>query len=417
MADSSETRPQKPRQDFPLFAHRNKRWAKKVKGKLCYFGKWADDRQGERALKLWIEQKDELLAGIPQTQVTGKNAVAGTPLHKLINGWLKSKRRRLDNGQLSRTTFGEYVRTGKLVAETFGRNRAVETLTRDDFGRLNDKLAKTRGLVALGNEITRCRMVFKWGFEEGILANAVRFGSAFVKPSKADIDKQKARKGEDDEHRTFSRDEIAAIMAKVREVPELYAMLLLALNAAYGAKDLGSLRLSAIDLETAWVRFPRLKTGQKRGAKLWPETVAAIRAFLAVRPDPADPQHDDLLFINRKGKPFVRGSEGIGDDGKVNTARWANRTDLIGNRFGKVLRELGINGRRSVYGFRHTAATVADEAIPDRQAIKYLMGHAGGTITDGYVHRPPSDERMEAVADAIRSWLWPTSDAVNGGAK
>lgn len=34
----TDTRADKPTPDFPLFAHRNGQWAKKVRGKLHYFG-------------------------------------------------------------------------------------------------------------------------------------------------------------------------------------------------------------------------------------------------------------------------------------------------------------------------------------------------------------------------------------------
>jgi len=41
-------KPSKPSPDFPLFAHANGKWAKRIKGKLRYFGTW-EDPQGARA--------------------------------------------------------------------------------------------------------------------------------------------------------------------------------------------------------------------------------------------------------------------------------------------------------------------------------------------------------------------------------
>ena len=53
-------KPAKPRPDFPLFAHATGRWAKKIKGKLHYFGPWADP---DAALARYVEERDDLYAG------------------------------------------------------------------------------------------------------------------------------------------------------------------------------------------------------------------------------------------------------------------------------------------------------------------------------------------------------------------
>jgi hypothetical protein len=55
----------KPHPDFPLFPHKGtNHWAKKIRGKIHYFGKvLPDDPQGEKALEIWRDQKDDLLAG------------------------------------------------------------------------------------------------------------------------------------------------------------------------------------------------------------------------------------------------------------------------------------------------------------------------------------------------------------------
>ena len=52
----------KPRPDFPLFPLANGRWVKKVWQRPIYFGKWVDDPKGAAALKLWLDQKDDLPA-------------------------------------------------------------------------------------------------------------------------------------------------------------------------------------------------------------------------------------------------------------------------------------------------------------------------------------------------------------------
>ena len=67
----------------------------------------------------------------------------------------------VDTREITQRTFRDYFATCELIVAALGRNRVVEDLTADDFEMLRVSFAKTRGPVALGNEIRRTRMVFK----------------------------------------------------------------------------------------------------------------------------------------------------------------------------------------------------------------------------------------------------------------
>src|SRR4029077_9611257 len=79
-------KPEKPYPDFPLFPHATKRWAKKIRGQLHYFGKWDDGWQA--ALNSYLAQKDDLHAGRKPRSDT---RVEGVTVKDAANAYLNHK--------------------------------------------------------------------------------------------------------------------------------------------------------------------------------------------------------------------------------------------------------------------------------------------------------------------------------------
>lgn len=101
MTNGSREKPSKPYPDFPLFAHSVGMWAKKIRGKTRYFGKWNDWR-GD--LDRYIEQRDDLYAGKVPRRRTRNHATVGD----LLNQFLADKQRLVYAGELAQRTWKEY---------------------------------------------------------------------------------------------------------------------------------------------------------------------------------------------------------------------------------------------------------------------------------------------------------------------
>jgi integrase len=333
-APAPSGKPAKPRPDFPLFPHATKRWAKKIRGQLHYFGPW-DDPDG--ALARYNEQKDALHSGRkprPDPEaVTVKDAV---------NAFLNAKQALLDAGELSPRTWKDYKTSCDLIVKEFGKARSVADLGPDDFEKLRAAVARRWGPVRQGNTVQQIRGVFKYAVDSDLVSGPVRFGPSFKKPSKKTLRIHRAEQGA----KLFTADEVQRMVAAAG-LP-LRAMILLGINCGFGNSDCGNLSLSAVDLERGIIDYPRPKTGIPRRCVLWPETVQALREALSYRPTPKLAEDAGLFFVTRQGPGWFRG----------------DTNSPLTKETGKLLKALGINGRKGLgfYTLRHTFRTIADEA-------------------------------------------------------
>ncbi|MBM4091634.1 MAG: hypothetical protein FJ276_19735 [Planctomycetes bacterium] len=250
---SKPSRPRKPHPDFPLFPHATNRWAKKVRGKLHYFGPWDDP---DAALNKWLAQKDYLLAGKKP-----RSEADGLILKDACNEFLNAKRAAVEARELTARSLGDYLRACSRVIGQFGRQRVASDLDVDDFRELRESYVKTGwGPTRIANEITRTKCFFKWLYDAALIDRPVRYGNGFSKPSKNVMRRLNAKNGK----KLFAADEVHEFLNQAE--PQMKAMILLAINCGLGNRDCSDLEMRHLDLTRGWLDFPRGKTGIKRRA-------------------------------------------------------------------------------------------------------------------------------------------------------
>jgi integrase len=385
-------KPAKPHPDFPLFPHATKRWAKKVGGKFWYFGSWADGPQ--KALERWNAEKDTILAG--QDPRTPKPE--GLTVKGLANKFLNHKQLKMKQGELTARSFADHHAACRRVLATLGANHLAVTVGPDEFAKIEAGFPATWGPKRRGREIVAIRTLFHFGEQNEKDFPRVRFGQ--FKPASKDV-LRRARAVREAAHglRTFTAGQLKQLLAAADV--RMRALILCGINAAYGNGDLSSLPMGTVDLEGGWISFARPKTGVARKCKLWAETVAAIRAYLAERPEPIDPADADLLFLSPRRSRLSRVSLLTNGDGETT----ASPVDYTTKAFRRLLRDTGLERPGlSFYSLRHSFRTVADES-GDLPAINLVMGHSDSSMGANY-RAGIADARLERVATHVRDWLF-----------
>ncbi len=407
MAKSKHTRPKKPYPSFPLTVHPNGQWCKKIRGKVHFFGVWADP---DAALSRYHELAADLHAGRGPSRSVSSSLLT---VKELGNEFLAYQMERVASGQIGPRWFEDCRRVIREFAKHVSVSRSAASLTASDFQRYRRLLVtqglsgeKGLGVHALTRTITVVRSMFKWAVDTGLLEQAPRWGKAFVKPSSAAFRRSRAEHERENGKKIFTPEQVRS-MVKVAG-PTLKAAILLGINGGFGNSDCAALPIAAADLEAAVIDFERPKTAVRRVVPLWAETVAALKVVLTTeRVAPATRAAARLVFRTESGLPVVRQVTKEREAGKIEKV---THIDRLGDWFDELLRAKKLK-RRGIgfYTLRHTFRTWADETN-DQHAIHRVMGHAIPGMSGLYIEDIGLD-RLRAVVEHVRHKLWPDASS------
>jgi site-specific recombinase XerD len=356
-------KPEKPYPEFPLYPHPCGKWAKKIRGRIIYFGFW-DDPQAA-------------LLEYEQSKVAPRIENLPPILTVLIaaNTFLTAKKKAVAEGVLSQRSYQDYRRSLKRFSDFIGGDRALENLQPSDFLRYKSDFAKTNNVVTVGNEITRIKSALKW-LHKSKYCREIEVGPDFRKPSAVVARRHKRKMG----LKLFTPGQIHAMLDE--SGLRMRAMILLGINCGYHNNDCETISLAAVEagIRTGTIEHAREKTEIERACPLWPETISALKAWIDRRPE----TDSKLAFVLHNGKPLD-----------------ASNNDLA-KRFRAVRESAGVE----VGGYswlRKTFATYGSES-GDQVAVNFIMGHVDAEVS-GIYRQLVREHRLQKVVDAVRDWL------------
>ena len=125
------------------------------------------------------------------------------------------------------------------------------------------------------------------------------------------------------------------------------------------------LRISDVYLKEGFVRIIG-KGDKQRIVPLGEPAAEAVSKYLELRPEPADSASEDILFLNRFGRPLSR----------VSMFNLVKQQALLA----------GIRKEISPHTFRHSFATHLIEHGADLRAVQEMLGHESILTTEIYTH-------------------------------
>ncbi|MBQ3440189.1 MAG: tyrosine recombinase XerD, partial [Bacteroidales bacterium] len=251
---------------------------------------------------------------------------------------------RIERG-MSPNTVASYSRDVEGLLGAYEGYRAADIGTAEIERYLSERIEKGLAKRSQARMLSSFRSFFNWCVEEGE-----------VKENPCDrIDAPKLGKYLP---AVLSVEEVDAILSSVDTKTATGLRSRAILEVLYGCglrvSECTGLRISHVHLDEGYVDVVG-KGNKQRIVPLGEMAAEAIRNYLPVRPEPAARPFEDILFLNRAGRPLSRVS--------------------VFNLVKEQAMAAGIHKEISPHTFRHSFATHLIEGGADLRVVQEMLGH------------------------------------------
>ena len=262
---------------------------------------------------------------------------------------------RIERG-MSPNTVASYSRDVEGLLGAYEGYRAADIGTAEIERYLSERIEKGLAKRSQARMLSSFRSFFNWCVEEGE-----------VKENPCDrIDAPKLGKYLP---AVLSVEEVDAILSSVDTKTATGLRSRAILEVLYGCglrvSECTGLRISHVHLDEGYVDVVG-KGNKQRIVPLGEMAAEAIRNYLPVRPEPAARPFEDILFLNRAGRPLSRVS--------------------VFNLVKEQAMAAGIHKEISPHTFRHSFATHLIEGGADLRVVQEMLGHESILTTEIYTH-------------------------------
>ncbi len=274
---------------------------------------------------------------------------------------------RIERG-MSPNTVASYVRDVEGLLKAYEGYLPADIGTAEVERHLSDRIQKGLSKRSQARLLSSLRSFFNWCIEEGDL-----------KDNPCDrIDAPKLGKYLP---AVLSVEEVDAIMESVDLKASSGLRDRAILEVLYGCglrvSECTGLLLSHVHLDEGYVDVVG-KGNKQRIIPLGEMAAEAVRNYLPARPEPAARAYEDVLFLNRSGRPLSRVS--------------------VFNLVKERAMAAGIHKEISPHTFRHSFATHLIEGGADLRIVQEMLGHESILTTEIYTHIDSSTWQAAVLA-------------------